>query len=307
MGYTDYFGFLNKPWKFEFEGGGVYPIDNYEANLNEIEKIKNRDGFIYPYEVSNISFSSDNKAKPIEIPNTKKPASLYKLWNSHIIKLKSYESSEILRNYDAAFIMYFLGILFNTRLQFTDWWFEGKIPISDHQYFYAGPKEAEECLDYAYRFWKNLNGEYKKLLINVLFMHIKTRSYEWDWEKFTFEYMVFDGLYKIIKRTHPEVNKMNKDNERLGRKLKLVCDYFSISYKKETLTKIGALRNNLFHEALWDTGLPIVAGSTFSFYAPEHLHKLNQRIITCLVGYNNKFSRSGWEGIVTYLFDPLEK
>ncbi len=167
--------------------------------------------------------------------------------------------------------------------------------------FYPAPKIANQVLDVAYKFWLTLDESLKRIFTNVLFMHLKAKCYEWDWEKFTMEYMVFDALYKLTISKYNDCPKSKFHPQRL----KTICDYYKIQFKVSTLENIAKLRRELYHETLWDGGMPTSGQSHFSFCAPNHLHRLNDRIITSLIGYNNQYSKTTWESPNQFLFDEI--
>ncbi len=302
MLYQDSFGFLNQYISFCFENVEIYPKDDFKESAITINSIINKDGFFYPPHINRVEYPINDFSKGKIIPNTERPAELYRLPASHIIKIKTSDRLEFMRSNDAGFIIHFLGYLYGTRLQFSDWFFEGKVPVNTHHSFFASPKIANQVLSKAYKFWLTLDDTLRRIFTNILFMHIKAKCYEWDWEKFTIEYMVFDALFKISKSLNDSFFKYITHKQRLMS----MCEFYSISYKATTLEQIVKLRNELFHETLWDGGMPTSGKSHFAFFAADHLHRLNDRIITALIGYKNNFSKSTWESPNQFLFDEMD-
>ncbi len=119
MNYKDSFGFLNQNLSFGFENVEIHPKDDFEETAKKLKSIVNKDGFFYPPNIHHIEYPINDFSKGKIIPNTERPAELYRLPASHIIKIKSEESIEFLRNSHAGFIIHFLGFLYGTRLQFS--------------------------------------------------------------------------------------------------------------------------------------------------------------------------------------------
>src|SRR5207249_1122143 len=117
------------------------------------------------------------------------------------------------------------------------------------------------------------------LITNVLFMHSRVPSYEWDWERFTMEYMVFDGCWKLARLRYHVKDLPHSD------RIKTICQRFSIPCDNDLVRRIVTLRNNLLHETLWDGSQPCTAASVDACQQPDNLRRLNQRVIPALLGY----------------------
>jgi hypothetical protein len=71
-------------------------------------------------------------------------------------------------------------------------------------------------------------------------------------------------------------------------------------------TRIGRfvqLRNDLFHESLWDRSQPTSAAREDAFRAAYDLQRLNQRLIPALLGYRNSYVGTDWSSLGTKHFD----
>jgi hypothetical protein len=71
-----------------------------------------------------------------------------------------------------------------------------------------------------------------------------------------------------------------------------------IKSKKEianqSIEEIVRLRNDLFHESLWDKGQPCSVASSTGFQQEFNLRHINQRIIPALLGYNTNYINTPW-------------
>ena len=134
-----------------------------------------------------------------KIENTERPAELFKIPPSHTIEIFEPIFIEECRKWDSNFIIQLLAFIKGVRLQFSEWWFEGRIPIkSQNNFNFVYPNLLDEFIFRSYTKWRELNFEYQKWFINILFMHNKGTSYTWDWEKFMINYTVFDGIFKNV-------------------------------------------------------------------------------------------------------------
>lgn len=128
---------------------------------------------------------------------------------------------------------------------------------------------------------------------NLLFMHSRAPSYEWDWERFMIEYMVFDGCWNLSGL----VAKKHRD------RIKILCDKWGIPADDALVNNIADLRNNFFHKTLWDKSQPSTGVSSEAFLQTYNLRRLKQRLIPALLGYNNSYVRSSWWALGTCLFE----
>ena len=71
--------------------------------------------------------------------------------------------------------------------------------------------------------------------------------------------------------------------------------------------KICDLRNELFHETLWDGSQPCTAVNTDAFMCAYHLRRFNQRLIPALLGYNNEYVKTEWWSLSSFLFGEFRR
>jgi hypothetical protein len=191
----DRFGFLPCDWTIKFNGGEISPIPDIYKVRKRVEKCANPDGFLYPPHSYTVRLHPRTNKRLRKVHGSDRPALLHPVPPSHELGLTASVTQEELRKGPGAFLIHLLAYLFGTRLQFHDLWFDSRIPIRMGQTHNIHPNEAtvEDFLSHCYRVWQGWPANERKLITNVLFMHSRAPSYEWDWEQFTIEYMVFDG------------------------------------------------------------------------------------------------------------------
>lgn len=287
MSIHEEFGFLVYPRELSFDGGVLKPQDNYEDGLKYIEEYGNRDGYLYPPEI--VTTTCDIKTwEPVsEVPNSRRPASTFQMPASHHLTIKNPLSRENARLEDAGLVIHLLAFFFGTRLQFSDWRFDGKVPIKPTNSFLYGPEAPADFLSRVYEAWRAWTPELRKRYINILYVHGKAKSCEWEWDAFLYQYMVFDAIYRFYV--------MSGGAEITGHKNRLIglCGHFEIKQSDKHIDDIYALRNGLFHEALWDGNTPGF-GLGEAYHSVRWLERLNSRLIVAIAGYNNKFIKTGW-------------
>lgn len=301
----DYFGFLNYSESIYFGEESICPVEDYTEGIKWIEKYRNSDGFIYPPMSRWVRVNPDTLEKEEEIPNTERPASLYQLPSSHKICL-SHPTNKDIRKADGAFLVHLLAYLFDTRLQFDNWWFDSRVSLGRKEDRIFGGKVFThpvlvDFLDHSYCKWKEWKSERQNLMTNLLFMFSRAPSYEWDWERFTIEYMVFDGLYKLVEDL-PGFQKATTHK----RRFKSICNKFKIKYEedeKSEIKRIYNLRNDLFHEARWDGGAPgMDNANSNAIYQVGNLRRFNSRLIPAILGYTNEYVSTPWGSWSSFRF-----
>jgi len=291
---SDSFGFFEYSKPIIFNGGKVSVSEDYGLASEWINKYKNRDGYFYPPTKHRVKFDPITKEEE-EIPNTKRPALLYRLPSSHKIALKNDDAR---RDSDLGLIIHLASYIFGTRVQFHDWWFDGRVPIKPANDFSLAHSTIEDFISCGYETWKSWNLKNRKNFINILFMHSRAPLYEWDWERFINEYIVFDAIFDLAKKLYGCKASTHKY------RFKSLCEEFGIMFNSGLVDLIYISRNSLFHHSLWDNGQPCSASDSHEvFMLPFNLHKFNARVIPALLGYNSPFIETSWWSLGQCCFD----
>lgn len=300
MPLSELFGFLNHPYAIEFDGGRIVPSDSFQKGLEYINEFGNRDGYFYPRPIK--QYTQTLESDQFEcVPNSERPASVFRLPESHTLYIDNPKIGGNVRYEAAGLLIHLLGFLFETRLQFSDWRFDGKVPIKCKKYFSFSDDIPSSFLSLVYQKWKTLTPKLRIFYINILYMHGKAKSCEWHWDEFLYQYMVFDAIYNFAIE-----GKKIKGVTHEGR-FKYLCDKFAIHYENEDqLKEIYTLRNNLFHEGLWDEGMPGLSqkNRTKSYRNLKQLDRLNSKLIVEISGYKNISKPPSYWCLGLEPFDP---
>ena len=299
----DEVGFLPYALPIEFVGGSIRPLSNFRESEETVRKVQNRDGFVYPpTEVSHRGTPIPGKPYRTEddlewrvIPNTRRPALLHKILPpSHELIIYHPPLGADFRTSDGGFLMHLAGYVFGVRLQFSDWWLDGRIPVRSTHNVHASRSRLGEFFTHSYREWRRLDAQSRLLMINILYMNARSPSYEWEWERFTVNYMVFDALYKFAGTVQKVRDKLKGRHRPHKTRLSAMCKRFKIRQRKVHQDLIWSLRNDLFHEALWDKGQPCSTSDAKAFMAADHLRRLNQRLVPAVLGFPTEYIRTAW-------------
>jgi hypothetical protein len=296
---TDRFGFLPCDWTFKFDGGEISPIREITKIRKRVEKLTNPDGFLYAPRSYRVTLDPTNQKKSRKVPGSERPALLHPVPPSHQLKLSAPGNQEELRKGAGSFLMHLLAYLFGVRLQFHDWWFDSRVPIKLFQTHntHVRQETLENFLSHAYKTWRNWGPIAQRLTTNLLFMHSRTPSYEWDWERFAMEYMVLDGCWRLAELINGIKAKYHSE------RIEALCRKFGIAYEENRVKRLVTLRNELFHETLWDSSQPCTAVAMDTFMKTHDLRQFNQRLIPALLGYNNRYVHTIWWSRGAFPFD----
>jgi len=285
----DAFGFLPEKWSLKFDDFEIIPLDEYDKNKEYIKKYTHQDKFYYPPVTNSISVDPKTQEIKETIPNTERPAALYKIPNSHNILTQGVGlDQEKLRRGILGFILNLLGYYFGRRFQFDGWWYDSRVPMDNQHNIIMRKDECEDFLNHSVIEWKKWTSDKQKIFSNILFMHSRATSYQWDWERFMIEYMTFDGIWNVfsadtgIKSPHAQ-------------RINIILTHYKMPKDQTILTKFVKLRNDLFHETLWDKGQPCTGASQDAFYSFYYLQRMNDRLILALLKYPTKYIMTDWK------------
>jgi hypothetical protein len=122
-------------------------------------------------------------------------------------------------------------------------------------------------------------------------MHVRSTSYEWDWERFTINYMVFDGCYKTA-----EALKLVTPAKQHSDRFDTLFQWLNLPQNSDVTAALAASRNQLFHETLWNRQQPGI-GSREGYIQADHLSRINDRLLFALANYRGPYLSTPWWGI----------
>lgn len=297
-------GFLPLGKDLPFSGGQFLVLQSFRETEDQLKEITNIDGFIYPpTEVTRKGRETfqDGQMLPMdqwewpEVPKTSRPALLHKLAPSHDLVLDAPVNPDTRKN-DAGFLMYLIGYLYGCRLQFHDWWFDGRIRMKKSHNISFRDETASNFLSTAYVTWKAWDPNLRRHFTNTLYMNSRCNIYEWDWERFMIAYMVFDACYKHAK----SLGQVHAPTHR--ERFEKMCTRYGLQFNRDVCDKIVKLRNELSHEALWNSGQPCNSESQESYDLTEYLRGINHRLIPAILQFPTNYIGSDWDSRSTVGF-----
>jgi hypothetical protein len=288
--YIDRFGFVDRRLDLIISRGQIRTLPEFEDATAWMQRYANEDGYVYP-PIQGLSH---------KVEGTERLVSLHRIPATHEIRL--FEALPDLtagRYGEGGFIAHFLGFLLGWRSQFFDWWVDGRVPTSSHHdYFIPGSADVvSSCLDRARSRWASWPQRQRTVFLNALFLHNRTKVYQWDSERFLAEYQVLDAFYAVAKRCFGL-----KATTYRGR-FKALCQRFELFSDDSIAKRISSLRDDLIHSALWADQVPGTAPEG-AFLMPIWLHHFDQRLGLAMLGLDGQYVRSNWQSIVWSAFVP---
>lgn len=286
-------GFIPLKRNVVFSKGEIQKLDTFDEAKLYMHENSNADGYYYPPVVARYELKSPTYEKPDfaagPLPRSKRPAHLFKLPASHQIVLDFPYSVEP-RNNECMFLVQFLAFIYGTRAHITEWWIDGRVPQKTSNDYILDEMELPYLTDMAFSTWSECKTPEQQLhLTNLLYMHNRVFSYEWDWEQFTVAYMVFDGCYRYLQR-YTDFKGVPEHASRL----KLVLEEIRIPLEEDRIKKFVKLRNDLFHETLWESKQPGISASHDAFMASRQMKKICTRILLFILGYRGEYLAKPW-------------
>ena len=282
------FGFLPINRTIVFDDGAVEPLPSLEAEIARVRQATHRDGYLYPPRHHDPAL---HVFEPLG-EQTERPAHLHRMPPSHALRLDcALAEAGPFRLGDGAFLMHFVALMFGYRLQFHEWWFDTRLPMFARRWRLPPPQHLEgRILSEAYRTWRSWPSTERTRFTNLLYMHVRSAAYEWDWERFTVNYMVFDSCYKMAE-TLGLVSTAPRP--RHPARFTTLFQRFNMPMNDPVTKGLVRLRNHLFHEALWDRRQP-GAGWLAGPVQADHLSRINDRVLFALAGYRGQYQSTPW-------------
>jgi hypothetical protein len=299
-GYSDTFSYLDVPTPMVGSLVRVDPMAGLAATLREIHGYCWDDGYVYPPIAKRQVEKGDGGASR----EVEKADLLYRLPPTHRITLSTAvdKMAEDPRRGAAGLTIHLLGLLYGSRCQFHDWFFDGRISIVGGHLDHWGvtPSQSAAIMDAAIARWGQLAFKQRVAMVNLLYLATRTTTYEMEWERFNAEYLVCDGIFALAGKMHL-LNGSGRTTH--GDRIPVLCDALGIACDEGLVKRMVALRNDLLHEGIWDGGMPGEARSQDSWRASTMLKALSKRALLRLCGVTGRYVTSEWWGLVTVPFD----
>lgn len=293
--YVD-FGFLPTHLGFHTTEWDIQPLPDYSDRSEKLKAMITRDGYLYPPR----SQWCTSDGKPLDEPST--PGNLLKVPASHRITRKDGSAFDQELNSESLFLTQCLGLLYNQRVTIERWWLDKRIRFPTGVWGDAFYHVANDYLDLVLSNWLKFEKEDRYAINSLIMMHLRNSAYSWDFERFTFSFIIIDGLFKLARNQGIIGNTQVRHGDRLNEVMTLT----GVRYEHDKVRMIIDIRNNLFHEVKWDKGYPLSVTGHDGLQCSLWLPKLIQRLLVGFLGYRNEWVNSPWWAGGSFYFDRIE-
>ena len=263
------------------------------ANLSEIitsvGEYTHPDGNVYPPVVHTVEGIPGGEFT--KVPRSERPAFIWRLPATHTVRLDTSSAEVDARYAESGFLIHFLALLVGFRMQFHDWWIDGRGDLQGTtDYWPPNERQLSVACKRALGVWRAWPDKSKRIATNALYLHSRIDAYEAEWERFQIAFQVVDVTYRIavdIGRIPPRrVPRRHAD------RLALLCDQLGLATNSDKCDRLVELRNGLLHEALWDGGMPGAVVTQDAFYSSRWLEKLGRRALFAVLGLGGAYIAS---------------
>lgn len=303
MSYTEeFFGFISKGYDIEVGDYFIRPVENHaELSKSFISDSNRFDNFYYPPEA--VVERTTNGGPPEEVPGSRHAPHLFRLRPSHSIRRRdngTLGDPRKFRKSDGGLLIHALAFLVKARCQFHDLWFDARVPAKPRAICEMTSNELALVLGGLLRTYREYASKTEQprlaiRFVNLLYVKSRIGSYQWGWERFFFEYSVFDALFRCLKESGiispPNRLAHGQRFVYLGEEAKIIA---WDAQAAERAIRFVDLRNDLAHETLWDGASP---SSDVEMEAAAELSRLNDRLILTAAQIPCGFRRSNWLSI----------
>lgn len=293
------FGLVPTRCNVTFRGGAILQVPAAHEHIDEFKDRAHPDGHVYP---PIIETRSQKGLESWElVPNSRRGALVQALPVTHrLIIDEEHGSGQDLRLGVAGMLMHLVGALHGVRVQFDEWYVDGRVSTrreSDH--YPPSEERIGDACTAALSAWRTWQEHPQRLVVNALYLHGRASSIEFLWERFVNQYLVADAAFKLVSLTQPRWHAPRRHADRL----KALCELFGIPTDGSPLEDIVRVRNDLFHEAMWAGGMPGMTDSQDQWNAWLALHGLCLRLIYGAIGLRGRYLASSWWSRQTHFYD----
>lgn len=305
--YTDRFGFLPEKVSASWPDGTVEPVAGFEEAVAWAKAHANRDHFLYPPIIHHRQYGpGEGPEDSVKVPGTERQALLQRVPVTHELVLPdASEDRETQRRGLAGFVVQFLGFLYDYRCQFEDWWLDGRLPMRPATDAAVAPFHVSTFLVTAVATWRTFSEDNRARVTNALFFHLRSRQYEWPWERFMTAYQALDAGWRVAREERPGLASMKRRVPHADR-IERLCGEFGLHWDAALVERLVKLRNGLLHEALWHGSHPTEAGERELDRMPRYVQLFNVRLFLALLGVDSDFIEGAWTGMGRVALRPCD-
>lgn len=293
-------GYVPEKVTIENEVLSFTPVSDFEEVVSHVKKsYHSANGFCFPVSThfkykketeGEVFVDREVSRSPVFQPET------FRFWSTHEFCLKR-KSIGDLNNFSQNPSFYFLqviGYISGYRIMPATFWFDGKVPNRPTHNLIV--RNTDKVIEKANLAWENMDENARKSLVGIFYLYNRSASYQWHFEKFSHDFMIFDSALRFYKK--------HIDHFTLGKnRYSEFLDKVDISYDPKSVQAFADMRNDLFHEIKWGQGTPCFFSDDEVLYKSLELRRMLHAVLGRLIGLEGSYFQNDWKCLGTYLFD----
>ncbi|WP_337288528.1 hypothetical protein [Candidatus Methylomirabilis sp.] len=293
------FGVLPRHLQVDLPDWRIEPLPDCQETIEQWRGLGADTTWIYPPIVQWVRRPCDpgiEKTVRKQVIESEKEAVVWRLPPTHCLK---YNGRHRLDRDDAmhgiaTFLIYLLGTIYGIELQHEAWFVTGRQRKRENGLFISSHKATTNVLDLASRWFRKAPRKVQTAIVSALHLHNHISAYQWDWERFSWQYAVFDAAWFVAQKNGDIPLHRKKKHWPHGERFHALATAFNLRRNKRQFEKWVRNRNDLIHQLTW--------GKTFPGHEPkvsirgEYLPLRSFCTIALLasIGYKGKSLRTRW-------------
>ena len=284
------FGFLSEPTSANFGAWRIEPLDDFGRTLEEWNQLSDPQGWVLPPIIEQVKVKRISKGVDVEdiVPNTRRSADSWRVPPSHSLIFEGGEppAQDPTKPGEPYFIVQCLGAIRGCELQLSNWWVSGKKRLRPQSFLLPVGDALNHCLSMAYAWYDKQDDHCRRVVSSSLFIHSHSESYEFDWERFLWQYTAFEGCFHLAKKVH----RMKG----VGNRFQVFADYFCLQSEPEQFKLFSRIRNELVHEAMWGNQVPGFGGDGQPWNQTIYLSNFTTLSLLAVMGVETPSLHVNW-------------
>lgn len=251
------FGML--PWaaaRVDATDWAIEPLPNLSEKIKEWKALGPSPRWVHPPIMQEVRLEwdpSEQKERKVVVPDSDREAPLWSTLMTHRLVYNGSRSlnRKTTQRGRAAFLIYLAGAVYGVELQHRGWTVGGKQHKTTSGLFIGDRGNMARLLDQANAWYTKASQEMRTTAIAALYLHNHIPSMKWDWERFAWQYSIFDAAWSLA-RASGLISAMTKSREWPHRlRLREFARRFRLRRDASLFQRVVHCRNNLVHQVTW--------------------------------------------------------
>ncbi|MFH1312080.1 MAG: hypothetical protein ABIJ00_02530 [Candidatus Eisenbacteria bacterium] len=197
----------------------------------------------------------------------------------------------------AAFAIYLIGALYGVEVQHSGWFVTGRQKKRTGGMFVPLKNAVGSILGLGTQWFFRQPRSVQTAIISALHIHNHVPVYEWPWERYAWQYSVFDAAWYIAERNGQIPKPKRGKRRRHADRFYTFARAFHMRSNKREFCRWAKYRNDLIHQVTWGKNVPGHIPRTPVHRAYLPLRSFTTMALLASIGYNGATLRMPWNTI----------